>query len=63
MYAADNDGELPPSLDALPVPAPIEPFTGKVIDYEFRGTSAVLNGYPLPGLRYRLVLRSAEQKK
>lgn len=59
MYAAANEGKLPPSLDALSVPAPIEPFTGKPIDYEFLGDRAVVNGHSLPGMRYRLVLRIA----
>ncbi|MDX8411072.1 MAG: hypothetical protein R8K46_04240, partial [Mariprofundaceae bacterium] len=31
MYGAAHDSQLPPSLDDLPVPAPIEPFTGKPI--------------------------------
>jgi hypothetical protein len=60
MYASAHEGRLPPSLDELPVPAPLEPFTGKPVDYEFLGDHAVLNGHPLPGMRYRLVLRPAE---
>jgi hypothetical protein len=60
MYAATHEGKLPPTLDVLSVPAPIEPFTGKPIDYKLRGTSAVLDGHVLPGMRYRLVLRIAE---
>jgi hypothetical protein len=63
MYAAAHDGKLPPSLDELPVPAPIEPYTAKPIDYEFHDTHAVLNGYPLRGMRYRLVLRIAKPSK
>ncbi len=60
MYAAAHEGQLPPSLDALPVPAPIEPFTGKTIDYELLGDRAMLNGHSLPGIRYRFVLRIAK---
>jgi hypothetical protein len=60
MYAAAHEGQLPPSLDALPVPAPIEPFTGKTIDYEVFGDRAVLSGHSLPGIRYRFVLRIAK---
>jgi hypothetical protein len=61
MYAATSDGQLPPTLDDLPVPAPLEPFTGKPVDYEFLGDRAVLNGHALPGMRYRLVLRLADR--
>ncbi len=61
MYAAEHDGKLPPALDALPVPAPMEPFTGKPIEYELLGTRAVLSGHALPGVRYRLILRIAKQ--
>ena len=63
MYAAAHNGQLPPSLDELPVPAPIEPFTGKPIEYQFLGTRAVLNGHSMPGMRYRLVLRFAKESK
>lgn len=59
MYAAENNGKLPLSLDALSVPAPIEPFTGKPIHYELHGDRAVLNGHAVPGMRYRLILRIA----
>lgn len=61
LYAASNNGKLPASLDVLPVPGPIEPFTGKPIDYELLGDRAVLNGYSLPGMRYRLILRMASE--
>ena len=61
LYAAANDGNFPASLDALPVPGPIEPFTGKPIDYELLGDRAVLNGYSLPRMRYRLILRMASE--
>jgi hypothetical protein len=60
MYGAAHDAKLPPSFDELPVPAPIEPFTGKPIDYEYLGNRAVLTGHTMPGLRYRLVLRFAK---
>lgn len=59
MYAAVNAGKLPASLDALPVPAPVEPFTGKPVDYELLGDRAVLSGHPLPGMQHRLVVRIA----
>jgi hypothetical protein len=63
MYGAAHDGKLPPTLDDLQVPPPIEPFTGKPIDYEYHGHRAVLNGHAVPGLRYRLVLRFAQPSK
>ena len=62
MYGAAHDGKLPTSLDDLPVPAPLEPFTGKPLDYEYHDDFAVLNGHKMPGLRYRLVLRFADAK-
>ncbi len=60
MYGAAHDGELQPTLDDLPVPAPMEPFTGKPLDYQHHRGFAVLNGHKMPGLRYRLILRFAE---
>lgn len=60
MYAATHDGQLPPSLGALSIPAPVEPFTGKSIDYQVINGRAVLNGHAFPGMRYRLILRIAQ---
>jgi hypothetical protein len=60
MYGAAHEGKLPPTLDALPVPAPMEPFTGAPLAYEFHGDWAVLTGHRVPGLQYRLVLRFAK---
>ena len=56
MYAAENEGRLPVTLNELTVPAPIDPFTGKPIAYEFNRYNAVLNASRLPGIRYRLIL-------
>ncbi len=61
MYGAAHEGKLPPSLDDLPVPAALEPFTGQPLDYQYHGDHAILSGHPMPGLRYRLVLRFAER--
>jgi hypothetical protein len=61
MYGAENDGKLPPTLDDLSVPAPLEPLTGKALDYEYRDDHAILNGHKVPGLRYRLILRFADK--
>jgi len=63
MYGAAHDGKLPATLDELPVPAPMEPFTGKPLDYRYHGDHAVLTGHDVPGLRYRLVLRFAKRAK
>jgi hypothetical protein len=63
MYGAAHAGKLPPTLDELSVPAPLEPFTGKPLDYEYHGDRAVLSGHRVPGLQYRLVLRFAEEAK
>ena len=60
MYAAEHGGGLPPSLEALSVPAPIEPLTGQPIQYELLREQAVLTGHAMPGLRYRLVLKIAQ---
>jgi hypothetical protein len=61
MYGAAHDGKLPLTLDDLPVPAPLEPFTGKPLNYEHHRGFAVLNGHKMPGLRYRLILRFADK--
>jgi len=63
MYGAENDGKLPRTLDDLPVPASLEPLTGKPLDYEYHDDHAVLNGHKVPGLRYRLILRFAAPKE
>ncbi len=61
MYGAAHDGKFPETLDDLPVPAALEPFTGQPLDYQYHGDHAILRGHPMPGLRYRLVLRFAER--
>ena len=58
-HGAANGGKLPKSLAELSLPAPVEPHTGKPLEYEYLGDRAVLSGHPMPGLRYRLVLRFA----
>ena len=63
LYGAAHDGKLPRTLDDLPVPAPLEPFTGKPLEYEFHGKFAVLKGHKMPGLQYRLILRFADKDK
>ncbi len=60
MYGAANDGKLPNALADLPLPVPVEPVTGKPLDYRCFENHAVLTGHDLPGIRYRLVLRFAK---
>ena len=61
MYATDNDGRLPPTLQALRLPSPVEPFTGKALQYEMGGNRAILTGHAQPGMRYRLILKIARK--
>ena len=60
MYAAAHDSELPPSLEALDVPAAVDPFTGNLLQYERKDDHAVLKGFPVPGMQHQLILRIAE---
>lgn len=60
MYGASHAGKLPEKLVDLPVPVPMEPYTGKPMDYEYHGQHAVLIGHKTAGLRYRLILRFAD---
>ena len=59
MYGAENAGKLPSTLANLPVPAPVDPATGKPFQYEVSGDKAVLTGYRFNGLQSRLVLKFA----
>ena len=38
---------------------PVDPFTGEPLRYELLDGKAVLNGHPMPGIQYRLVIRFA----
>lgn len=60
MYAAAHDAQLPPSLAALEVPAAVDPFTGKLLQYEIKDDHAVIKGLPVPGMQHQLILRIAE---
>ena len=42
LHAAANDGALPMTLDAIAVPLPINPYTGKPAEYELVGDTATL---------------------
>ena len=64
MYAAENDGELPRSLqDITQVPIPSDPMTGKEFPYRIEDGIAILEG-PAPegqrakdGFRYEITVR------
>jgi len=60
MYGASSEGKLPNSLENLPVPAPVDPLTGKPFQYELNGDKAILTGHRAAGLQYRLVIRFAK---
>jgi hypothetical protein len=49
MYAAANEGKLPPTLKDCGVPLSDDPFTGKPFRYEVKGTTAHLYGSPPRG--------------
>jgi hypothetical protein len=46
MYAAEHDGAFPGKLSDIPVPLPVDPFTGKAFWYETSGKQAKLRGTP-----------------
>ena len=50
LYAAEHDGTLPAKLSDVPVPLPVDPFTGKPFRYEVTASTAHLRGSPPPGL-------------
>ncbi len=60
LYAANHDGQLPKSLGRLPLPAVLDPLTGKPFIYEHNGDSAVLRGSRAGWVRYQLVIRMAK---
>ena len=69
MAAASNNGQFPPSLEQLPqCPAPLDPATGKFIDYQSKDGTAILT-LPPPegrsaqqgGKRYELRLRQPSE--
>ena len=59
MYAAGHDGGLPASLDALPYPAPPDPFTGKPVQYVIKGDVATLTA-DAGQVAYKLTIRMAK---
>jgi hypothetical protein len=59
MHAAAHEGRLPEALSDLPVPAPIDPVSGRPFSYRLDGETAVLEGPPLPGLLLHLRIKVA----
>lgn len=65
LYAAEHGGAVPPSLAEIPVPLPVDPFTGKPFIYAPDGSTAVIRGTPPPGeeqspaynVRYEITVR------
>ena len=52
LYAANHNGTLPPSLEAITeAPVPIDPATGKFFEYKVDGSTATLSAPGLPQLR------------
>lgn len=60
LYAAMHDGQLPQTLDQLPLPAVSDPISGKPFIYERNSNNAVLRGGRAGSVRYQLVLRMAK---
>jgi hypothetical protein len=56
-YAASNQGKLPSSLANLRLPAPIDPSTGKTIQYELQDGFAVLTSDMHGNTKWELTLR------
>ena len=69
MYAAANDGRLPADLADTPVPAPIDPVTGKAFQYRtvdggFELTCPAPSGHPPgDGDLYKVTLRKAASRE
>jgi hypothetical protein len=59
MYGAVHNGQLPEDLNELPVPAPLDPASGKLFAYVRAENEATLSCVCWPR-EYRLVLRFAE---
>jgi hypothetical protein len=49
LHAAEHEGALPEDLNAVSVPLPDDPATGKPFRYEVQGNTAHLRGSPPPG--------------
>jgi hypothetical protein len=49
LYTAGHGGKLPAKLSDIPVPLPVDPFSGKPFDYTVEGTTAHLRGESCSG--------------
>jgi hypothetical protein len=49
LYAADHGGRLPVTVADIPVPLPVDPFSGKPFHYKADGATAHLRGNSPPG--------------
>jgi hypothetical protein len=49
LYAAEHGGKLPAQLSDIPVPLPVDPYTGKPFLYSVEGETAVVQGCPPRG--------------
>lgn len=65
LYAAANDGKLPPDLKATKVPVPIDPVNGQPITYQVTDNAAQIRGASIKGMEkdpvwnlvYRVTIR------
>jgi hypothetical protein len=58
LHAAANDGKLPAKLDAVGVPLPVDPVSGKPFDYQLDKETAYLLGKPAgQTVRYEVQIR------
>ena len=48
-HAAGTGGKLPAALDAVKLPLPVDPVTGKPFVYELKDGTATIRGTPAPG--------------
>ena len=46
IYAAENEGKVPASLEAIKLPLPVDPVTGKSFLYEVKDGKAILRATP-----------------
>jgi hypothetical protein len=58
MHASENDGQFPESLEALALPSPKNPYTGKPLGYQLQDGVATLTGEG-DRLTYKLILKIA----
>ncbi len=50
LYAAAHDGKLPAKLADVPVPLPVDPFTGRPFGYTLEAGTATVRGTPPAGM-------------